>query len=62
MNLSKVAQWMIRQALGTKRGAMLIELLAGPLGVVIDLATQGRATEALAKLDGIVDSVREVIG
>ena len=61
MNLSKVARWMLRQALGTKRGEMVIAMLLGPVGVILDLALQGRATEALMRLDTALDGIREVI-
>lgn len=61
MNISKAAQWMLRQALGTKRGNMVIALLSGPVGMILDLALAGRGTEALAKLDTAVDGVRNVI-
>ena len=61
MNLSKAAQWLIRQALGTKRGEMAIALLTGPVGMILDLASKGQATEALGKLDGVVDAVKGVI-
>jgi hypothetical protein len=62
MNLSKASRWMIRQALGSKRGEVVIALLGGVLGEIIDMALGGQVSLALSKVDGVVDSVREVIG
>ncbi len=61
MNLSKAAQWILKQSLGTKRGEMVIALLSGPVGAILDLASNGKGTEALGKLDGVVDAVKGVI-
>lgn len=62
MNLKNPLKWMLRQSLGTKRGNMVIALLEGPLGMVLDLALEGKPSAAVAKIDAVVDSVRDVIG
>jgi hypothetical protein len=61
MNLSKAAKWILKQSLGTKRGEMAIALLSGPIGAILDLASAGKGTEALGKMDGVVDAVKNVI-
>lgn len=67
MNIGKFGQWMIRQALGSKRGAAVIALLSGPVGLVLDRALLGgraqaellkieaAATEALGRIKGVLE-------
>jgi hypothetical protein len=62
MKLSKLAQWAIKQSLGTKRGEMAISLLSGFVGELLDMAAGGKISEALGQADKAVDAVREVIG
>jgi hypothetical protein len=61
MNLSKFAQWAIRQSMGSKRGDAAIAILSGPIGAIIDMALSGKVSEALSRLDEVTDAVREVI-
>ena len=46
MKLKNPLKWMLRQS----------------LGMVLDLSLEGKPSAALVKLDGVVDSVRDVIG
>jgi hypothetical protein len=62
MKLSPLIKWALRQGLGTKRGAVAIEILEGPLGMLIDYSSKGQASEALGKIDDVVGQLREVIG
>lgn len=62
MKLSKLAQWAIKQSLGSKRGDAVIMLLAGPIGAILDMALSGQVSDALARLDEATDAVRGVIG
>jgi len=62
MKLNPVIKWALRQGLGGKRGAVVIGALEGVLGVFLDLSTQGKASEALAKIDDVVDQLRGVVG
>ena len=57
MNLSKAARWLIKQALGTKRGDAVIALLSGSLGIFIDLVLGGKITSAVEHIDKVVDQV-----
>lgn len=58
MNLSKLEKWALRQALGSKKGPLVIELLEGPVGAFINDVIQGRAVAALAKLDEAIEHLR----
>lgn len=62
MRLSKLSHWLIKQALGTRRGEIVLTIFSGPLGAILDLTLEGKPSAALAKLDSVLDSVREVIG
>jgi hypothetical protein len=61
MKLNSVIKWALRQGLGTKRGAVVIEMLEGPLGFFIDLSTQGKASQELGKLDEAVEALRGLV-
>jgi hypothetical protein len=61
MNLSKVSRWLIRQALGSKRGDVVVAMLAGPIGSIIDMALSGRASDALSRLDEAFGALRDAI-
>lgn len=52
MNIGKLGSWLIRQALGAKRGEAVLALLNGPIGMVLDRAILGgRAATELSKLE-----------
>ncbi len=40
MKIPGIARWALRQALGTARGALVIGLLEGPIGALLDTAEQ----------------------
>lgn len=61
MNMSKLAQYVVKQSLGTKRGQAVIDLLSGPVGQFLDLALGGKGSEALAKLDDAVADLRGLL-
>lgn len=54
MKIGKFGQWLIRQALGSKRGEAAIALLSGPVGLVVDRALLGgRAQAELLKIEAL---------
>lgn len=66
MRLQSWAKWAIRQALGTARGAMVIALLEGPIGALLDtVVLRGRGTVELDRLTAqaqrVIDDINEVI-
>lgn len=60
MNLPWAVKWALRQGLGRKRGEVVIEVLEGPVGQIIDFALQGRAVAALAKVDEAIEHMRKI--
>lgn len=52
---------LIKQAAGTKRGELVVVILSGPLGEMIDLLVGGKLSAALAKSDEAISHVLTVI-
>lgn len=52
---------LIKQAAGTKRGELVVVILSGPLGDMIDLLVGGKLSAALAKSDEALSHVLAVI-
>ena len=61
MKLSWWQKQLIRQAAGTKRGELVIVILSGPLGEMIDLLVGGKLSAALAKSSEAVSHFLEVV-
>ena len=53
MRIGLVFSWAIRQAFGYKKGEYIIALLAGPLGILLNAATQERAQQVVDEINGI---------
>ena len=62
MVLPWVVRWALRQGLGRARGEVVIGLLSGPLGLLIDLATGGKIAQALGQVDKAAADVAAVAG
>lgn len=62
MNLPWIVRWALRQGLGKARGEVVIGLLSGPLGLLIDLATGGKIAAALGHVDDAAAKVAAVAG
>lgn len=62
MNLPWIVRWALRQGLGKARGEIVIGLLSGPLGLLIDLATGGKIAAALGQVDDAAATVAAVAG
>lgn len=59
MTVPNWAKWALKQALGTARGQMVIDLLSGPIGALIDtVALRGRGT---IELDRITKQAQQAI-
>lgn len=66
MKIPGWAKWALRQSLGTARGAMVIALLEGPIGALLDsVAFRGRGSGELERITGqaqkAIDDINEVI-
>lgn len=59
MKLGIFTRWALEQGLGVKRGQLVIELLSGPLGLLINHVADGRPQKALESLGGITDALLE---
>lgn len=60
MNLPWIVRWALRQGLGKARGEVVIGLLSGPLGLLIDYATGGKIAHALGQVDKAAADVAKV--
>ena len=61
MKLPGWLKWALRQSLGTKRGEKAIEILSGPIGMMVDMSVNGQGSLALEKMDDAVGHLRGVI-
>lgn len=62
MKIPQILRWMIRQSLGSKRGDLVLALLSGPLGELIDFALKGEVGRLFGRIDAVLDDVRAVLG
>lgn len=66
MKINSIVRWAIKQSLGSARGAMVIALLEGPIGALLDtVALRGRGTIELERIEKqaqrVIDDINEVI-
>ena len=61
MTLNGFQKWMIRQGLGKDRYTLIIGILEGPIGIMIDAVLKGRPSEVLAQASKAQAHLEEIL-